>query len=132
MPDPSATTPAGDGPDEINLPLVEETATVGKREVTTGKVVVRTLVDVEDRLLREALSEQSVDVQRVEIGRVVDVAPQIRTEGDVTVIPVLEERIVVEKQLVLVEEIRITRRTSVETVEVPVRLRTQRAIVERT
>lgn len=71
------------------------------------------------------------DVERVPIGRVVDVAPQIRTEGDVTIIPVLQERMVVGKQLFLVEEVHITRRTRVETVDIPVRLRTQRAVVDR-
>lgn len=123
---------ASDSPDEISVPLLEETATVGKREVITGKVVVRTLMDVEDQLLRETLSDESVEVERFAINRVVDVAPQIRTEGDVTIIPVVQERIVVEKQLVLLEEVHITRRRSVETVDIPVQLRTQRAVVERT
>ena len=132
MPDPSSVPLASGRSDEINVPLVEETATVEKREVATGKVVVRTIVDVEDRLLHEALSEETVNVERVAIGRLVDVAPQVRTEGDVTIIPVLQERIVVEKQLFLVEEVRITRRTSVEAVEIPVQLRTQRAVVEQT
>ena len=55
----------------------------------------------------------------------------VRTEDGITIIPVLEEVLVVEKQLVLKREIRIrTRRTS-ETVEIPVSLRKQRAKVER-
>ncbi len=131
MTDPVSTTPAAAAADEIRVPVLEETATVSKREVTTGRVVVRTLVDVEDRVLSQALSEDKVDVERIAIDRVVDVAPQMRTEGDVTIIPVLQERIVVEKQIVLVEEIHIRRRTSVETVAVPVQIRTQRAVVER-
>ena len=117
-------------PDPISVPLVEETARIEKREVTTSRVVVRTLVDVEDRLLSESLLEGTVNVERVAIDRVVDTAPPIRTEGDVTIIPILQERIVVRKELVLVEEIRITRRTVVETVEIPVQVRTQRAVIE--
>ena len=58
-------------------------------------------------------------------------APQIRTEGDVTIVPVLEEVLVVEKRLVLKEELHIRRRIITETVEVPVTLHKQRAIVER-
>lgn len=129
MSDPTAKPSTGDV-DEISVPLIEETATLGTREVTTGKVVVRTVVDVEDRLLSQMITEERVDVERVAIGRVVDVAPQIRTEGDVTIIPVLQERVVVETQLVLVEEVRITRRIATEKVEIPVQLRTQRAVVE--
>jgi stress response protein YsnF len=44
---------------------------------------------------------------------------------------VFEERLVVEKQLFLVEEVRIRRTTSVESVEVPVTLRKELATVER-
>jgi stress response protein YsnF len=44
---------------------------------------------------------------------------------------VLEEVLVVEKRLVLKEELHIRRRVETETVEVPVTLRKQRAVVER-
>jgi uncharacterized protein (TIGR02271 family) len=118
-------------PDTCALSLVEETAKIEKRRVTSGRVVVKTVVETEEQLLREALSKENVDVERILIDRVVDVAPQVRTEGDVTIIPVLEERLVVEKQLVLLEEVRIRRHSFVETVEVPVTLRKQRASVER-
>jgi stress response protein YsnF len=49
----------------------------------------------------------------------------------VTIIPVLEEVLVVEKRLVLKEEVHIRSTTSGEDVEVPVTLRRQRAVVER-
>jgi stress response protein YsnF len=55
----------------------------------------------------------------------------IRTEDGVTIIPVLEEALVVEKRLVLKREIRISKRSNLETVEIPVSLRKQRAKVER-
>ncbi len=41
------------------------------------------------------------------VGRVVDEAPAARAEGDTTIIPVVEERLVVVKQLFLVEEIHV-------------------------
>jgi stress response protein YsnF len=56
---------------------------------------------------------------------------QIRTENGVTIVPVLEERLVVEKQLFLKEELHIRCGVKTETVEVPVTLRSERAIVER-
>jgi stress response protein YsnF len=46
-------------------------------------------------------------------------------------VPVLEEVLVVTKQLVLKEELHIRRRVDTEVVEVPISLRKQRAIVER-
>jgi len=40
----------------------------------------------------------------------VDEPPQVRHEGEVMVVPVVQERLVTHKELVLVEEIRLTRR----------------------
>jgi stress response protein YsnF len=49
----------------------------------------------------------------------------------VLVIPVLEEVLVVEKRLVLREELRIRRTSASEAVEVPVTLRRQHAEIDR-
>jgi hypothetical protein len=54
------------------------------------------------------LGDSDVSVERVPIGIIVDSAPQVQTEGDATILPVLEERLVVEKRLVLIEKVRIT------------------------
>jgi stress response protein YsnF len=113
------------------LPLAEEIATVHKREVVSGKVRVRTVTDTAEELARANLQSDSVEVTRVSIDKVVETAPEIRTEGDLTIVPVLEEVLVVTKQLVLKEELHIRRRVETETVEMPVALRKQRAIVER-
>ena len=113
------------------IPLVEETATVSKRKIVTGRVRIRTSVETEERLLREDLAGEQVEVKRVPVGRVIDVMPQVRAEGDITIIPVVEERLVVTKELVLVEEIHVHRTSSTETVEVPVTLRAERASIER-
>ena len=47
----------------------------------------------------------------------------VRTEGDVLIIPVLEEVLVVEKRLVLKEELHVRRLVSEENVEIPVTVR---------
>jgi stress response protein YsnF len=111
--------------------LLEETATVHKREVVTGKVRVRSVTDTVEELARATLQSDFVEVTRVPVDQVVETAPEIRTEGNVTIVPVLEERLVVMKQLVIKEELHIRRPVETETVEVPVSLRKQRAIVER-
>ena len=118
------------GAEEV-LPLVKETATVHKRAVVTGKVRVRIVTDTAEELAKATLQSDAVEVTRVPVDQVVETAPEIRTEGDVTIVPVLEEVLVVTKQLVLKEELHIRRRVETETVEVPVSLRKQRAIVER-
>ena len=120
-----------DKSDTLVIPIVEEEARIAKRQVVSGRVIVKTTVDTEERILKEMLSLETVEVERIPINRVVDTIPQIRTDGHVTIVPVFEERLVVEKQLVLVEEVRIRRTASVENVEVPITLRKERATVER-
>jgi uncharacterized protein (TIGR02271 family) len=110
---------------------MEETARLEKKDVLTGRVRVRTLVDVEERTLEETLDTEIVDVSRVPFDTPVDRAPEVRTEGDVIIVPVVEEVLVVEKRLVLKEELHIKRRVVQEAVSVPVSVRKQHAVVDR-
>ena len=116
------------------LPLVEEELRVSKRDSVTGRVRVRTVTETLDEIVRQDLQGERVEVERVLVDTLVEPGapvPQVRTEGDVTILPVLEEVLVVEKRLLLKEEVRISRRATTHVAEVPVTLRKQRAIVER-
>ena len=113
------------------LSIVEEELHVEKRQVATGRVTVRTTTEASEEVARATLAGESVEVTRVPVNREIDTAPSIRTEGDVTIIPVVEEVIVVEKRLVLKEEIHLRRTVTREDVAVPVKLRKQRATIER-
>jgi len=126
--DPSGSTPV----QEEVIPLTEETVRIDKRETVTGHVRIRTVTDTVEEFAEAQLQSTSVEVERVPVNRMVDRAPDIRTEGDVTIIPVVEEVLVVEKRLVVTEELHVRRRQSEESVEVPVSRRKQRAVVERT
>jgi uncharacterized protein (TIGR02271 family) len=113
------------------IALAEEEVRLDKRMVTTGKVRVRTIVDVETELAKATLDGETVDITRVPIDRIVDQAPGIRVEDNVTIIPVLEEVLIVEKRLVLKEEVHIRKLATTEEVEIPVELRKQHAVIER-
>jgi uncharacterized protein (TIGR02271 family) len=130
--DPAMPEEVGVG-ETVVLPLVEETARIGKRVVETGRIRVSTRTETVEQVLRETLRGENVGVVRVPINRTLaegEVAPQVREEGGVTIVPVLEEVLVVEKRLVLKEEVHIIRTPSGEDVEVPVTLRRQRAVIE--
>ena len=116
--------------EEEVIPLVEEVARVTKRRVVTGRVRVSTVTDTFDEAVAAELSREAVTVTRVPVDREVTVLPAIRTEGDVTIIPVLEEILVVEKRLVLKEEIHLTRVKHTDTFASHVTLRRQRAVVD--
>jgi stress response protein YsnF len=111
--------------------VLEERLTVAKRRRAMGSVKVGTRTELVEAVAEADLDRYRVEVTRVPIGRVVDEAPAARAEGDVTVIPVIEERLVVVKQLFLVEEVRIRHVLERETVTESVRLRRQHAVVER-
>jgi uncharacterized protein (TIGR02271 family) len=95
---------------EIVIPIVEEEIVTGARPVKTGSVRVDKRVEKHVRKIDMPLLHEEVEVKRVPVNRVVTVAPQVRTEGDTTIVPIVEEELVVTKRLLLKEEIHLTRR----------------------
>lgn len=112
------------------LPLVTEAATVSKQFRTTGKVRVKVRTETERRELTEELAGEEIEIERIPRNEPVESVPQVRTEDGVTVIPLVEEQLVVEKRLVLVEEVHLRRVHTKQTVTVPVELRAERADIE--
>ena len=129
--------PGGSGPlvetnlDDLTLQVVEETLDVSKHRVLTGTVRVTTTTEMVEEVAQVDLDHYRVEVTRVPVGRVVEHAPPARSEGDTTIVPVLEERLVVVKQLFLKEELHIRHVVEREMVREPVTLRRQRVTVER-
>ena len=117
---------------EVIIPLHAEELTVSKRETVLGTVRVQVQTQTHEQVIDEMLANERVDVQRVAIGRRVETAPSVREEGDTTIIPVVEEVLVVERRLMLKEEIRLTRVRTHERHQETVVLREQQATVERT
>ncbi|MHA6247725.1 YsnF/AvaK domain-containing protein [Pontibacter sp. CAU 1760] len=95
----------------LTIPVIEEQVKVDKHVIATGSVHVSKDVHEENVIIDEPMVHEEADVERVTINQYIDEAPPaIRKEGDVTIIPVLQEEVVVMKRLKLVEEIRITKR----------------------
>ena len=111
--------------------LAEERATITRRVVETGLVRVRTETEEVEHVEHATLGLERVEVEHHPVNAWVDAMPEVRKEGDVTIVPLVEERLVVEKRLFVTEEIHIRRVRSTETVDVPVTLRRQHAVVER-
>jgi len=126
----SGSLPAGGRTEEV-IPLVEEVLRLSKRTVETGRIRVSLTTETVAETLRETLRSQRTEIRRVPVGREVSEVPATRQEGDVTIVPVVEEELVVVRRLVLREEIRLRRVDSEESVERPVERRVQRATVER-
>jgi uncharacterized protein (TIGR02271 family) len=113
------------------VPLLAEEVSVGKKQVATGRVKVATVTHSREELVEQALQSERVEVERLPIGQVVARIPEVRTEGDTTIIPVVEETIVLQRQLVLKEEVRIRRIRETQNYRENVVLRQQEAVITR-
>jgi uncharacterized protein (TIGR02271 family) len=116
---------------EVVVPVVEERLEVGRQKIETGGVRVTKEVHEREETVDEPVIREVVNVERVAVNRVVDGPQKIREEGTTTIIPVMEEMIVVEKRLVVKEEIRVTRSQVVTREPQTVRLRREEANVHR-
>ena len=95
--------------DGVMIPVFEEQLEVSKRVVTTGTLSLQKLVEQHVESVSVPLTKTRWHVERIAIDQVVQSAPEIRHEGETTIYPVLEERVVVTRELVLTEEVRVTR-----------------------
>ncbi|HYH17206.1 MAG TPA: DUF2382 domain-containing protein [Azospirillum sp.] len=117
--------------DEQRLPLHEEVLSVGKRTVEGDRVRITTRVLEREQTAEQDLDSEEVEVVRVPVGRPVDAVPETRQEGDVLIVPVVEEELVVTKRLVLKEELHIRKRTTTRTERITATLRSEEAVVTR-
>lgn len=113
------------------LPLAHEEVEVSRRKVETGRVRVRKSVSQHEAFIDERLVDEEIHVDRRSVNQAIDGPLEPRYEGDVLVIPVLEEVLVVRKQLMLKEELLIHRHKVERPHRERVVLRSENAVVER-
>ena len=123
-----------DSDSEVVLPLLEEALRFGKRRVETGRVRISVSTANDERLVRETLRTERAEVEHVHVNRELaegEAAPFARWEDDGTlVVPVVEEVLIIERRLVLREEVRLRLVAVDEVVEQSVTLRRQQVNVE--
>ena len=116
----------------LRIPVIEETIQVTTRLVETGRVTLTKTVHEQEQTVTIPLQQEHYTVERMALNAYVDELPTTRQEGDTTIYPVVKEVLVVQKRLLLVEEIRVTRQP-IQTEETQtVTLRREDITVERT
>lgn len=95
--------------EQLVVPVLAEELQVGKESVVTGGVRVHKRIVERTEVVDQPIQTEEVEVERVPINQIIDTAPAVRYEGDVIVVPLVEEVIVTEKRLMLREEVRIRR-----------------------
>lgn len=118
-------------PEDVAIPLFEEQASVVKRRVVTGRVQVSTITREHEQMIDEVLEREHVEIERTPINKRVEAAPAVRQEGDTIVIPIVEEILVLERHLMVKEEVRVRRVLSNENHRERVTLRRQEATITR-
>jgi uncharacterized protein (TIGR02271 family) len=113
------------------IPVIEEQIRIEKQVVESGVVRVSKKVHEEQVTVDVPLIHEEHDVERIEINQYVDEPPAVRHDGATMIIPVLREEVVIQKRLVLVEELRITKKLVQTKKQEEVTLRKEEVIVER-
>lgn len=111
--------------------VMEEQTQVHKEVVQDAKVRIVKKVHEEEAAVDVSARSEKVKVERIPIDKYVETAPTIRYEGNTTIIPVVQEVVVVQKRLLLVEEVHITKQINTVQEEKSVPLRREEIIVER-
>jgi uncharacterized protein (TIGR02271 family) len=102
-----------------------------RASVETGRVRIRKVIHEWDEVVDPPLWREDVVVERVPVNHVIEAPVPIRTEGDTLIVPLLEEVLVVEKRLLLKEELHLTKRRLETHMPQRVTLRREEPVVER-
>jgi uncharacterized protein (TIGR02271 family) len=116
---------------ETVIRLHAEDLDVSKQKVVTGQVRISKVTHESEAIVDEDLADERVEITREPVGKQIEAMPQVRTEGDVTIIPVVEEVVVVERRLLLKEEIRVRRVRETRRFQESVKVKRQEAVVTR-
>lgn len=131
-PEPSGGGPTDGELEDRTIPVIEERPIVETHAFPTGTVHVHTHTTEREELVEEVLTRETVDVERVPINSIVDAPSPAREEGDTLIVPLYEEVLVVEKRLLLREEVRLTKRREERRERQRIRLKSEEAEIQRT
>lgn len=113
------------------LPLIAEQLTVGKQVVETGGVRIHKTIEEREETADLTLHAETVQIERIPIGKPVEGIVEMRREGNILIVPIVEEVLVVEKRLMLKEELHIRIQTDERHQPEKVVLRSEHVEIER-
>jgi stress response protein YsnF len=117
---------------DVKIPIIEEKISIDKAVVTTGSLHVKKSVEEVAEPISATLTSEAYEVYRVAKNEILEHAPEaMYQQNDTIIIPVVEERLVVEKRLILVEEIHMVRRETKSEYNEEVKLRKEKVTIER-
>lgn len=91
------------------IPVIQEEAHIATQATERGRVRITKRVHTQEETVDTPLRQERVQVERVPVEQIVESPVAMHYDGDTLVIPVIEEVLVVEKRLLLKEEVRVTK-----------------------
>lgn len=114
---------------DLVIPVIEEQVRVEKEWVDAATIVVRKTSSEEQVAVDIPLVQETYRIEHVPINKLVDVAPSIREEENVTIIPVVREVLV--KRYEIVEEVHVIRERKSTTEHQELTLRKEKVEINR-
>jgi len=111
------------------IELREEQISIRKNQVLTGNISIKKTTETEEVTNEVSLFREDISIEHVIVNEQVEAMPQVREEGNTTIIPIVREVAVVTKKLVLVKEIRITKNRVESTERIKTDIRSEKAEV---
>ena len=115
----------------ISVNVLEEQARIEKEHVEKGKLRITKKVNEETETVTVPVTSEEATIERIPVNKIVETVPQVRHEGDTIIIPVVKEVTVVEKKLLLVEEVHVKKHTIKKEEKRTIPLRKEEVIIER-
>jgi stress response protein YsnF len=128
----SAKRETDEAPRRGHIAVIEERLGIHTTLTPAARIRVRRRTERRVATVPLELARDEFVCERVAIDRTVDAVPLPRVEGDIVIVPRCEEVLVVERRIVLREELRFSRKRVLRPVVVRGALRSDRIEVHRT
>ena len=119
-----------DAPEAVRVPILEERLRTTIEPVDLGELRIHKTVEHIPDTVTRTVERDELEIERVPLDRLLDQPVAPWQDGEWLVVPVMEEVLVVTKQLVLTEEVRIRTKRVSEEQEVYELLRRERVSIE--
>jgi len=121
------------GSEAMVVPVIEEVLTTETPWREAGTVTLHLRTEETPETVEEYVTREELEIAEVAVGRVLadGEVPAQRQEGETLIIPVIEERLVMVKQRVLIKEMRVSKRSRTESRQVTEIVRRQRVEIDR-
>lgn len=125
-----AAASTADDRDQVRVPIHEERLRTTIEPIDLGEVRIHKTVEHVPETVTRLVEREELEIERVPLDRLLDQPVEPYRDGEWLVVPVMEEVLVVTRQLVLTEEVRIRTKRVTEEQEVYEVLRREHVSIE--